>query len=589
MQELSNSTEEELLLGENEAPQREEVDYASFSKTELLKALKDLQTKDMNAVTAELSDIKSAFDDLFNEEKAEALERFKQEGGAAADFEYRSDQESTTFYKLADELHLRVKSYLTQKKELEKSAQRKKESVVEELREVVNSNEVTNATFNRVKELQQAWREANDVTSYTESELWRNYKALLDIYYNNRSISFELKELDRKKNYELKAGICEAVEALVNEESIPKALGQLSAYHKEYKHIGPIPEELREELWQRLKAASQVLYDKRDAYEKEFALEKKENSIKKAAIIDQLQVIIDTPTIKISDWNKRTKEIGEQQDLWKSIGPVDKEIAKNITKQFWTKVKAFYQLKNEFFNQLDEEKKVNLKAKETLCEKVEALKDNENFKDTADKIKRLQADWKNTGPVSQKQSDAIYARFREACDYFFNRRKEFFAEKDEEFADNSKAKRELIASISQLKEDQITEFTDLIAQYDAIGFVPKDKVESISKSYKQATNAFVEKLPEGAQKDELEITIELGSLKGHPNAGVIIGKHKDKVRYQMNDIKADISTLKTNIEFFARSKNADKLREEVDQKIAKAEKQLEELKRKMQLINNFEY
>ena len=129
----------------------------------------------------------------------------------------------------------------------------------------------------------------------------------------------------------------------------------------------------------------------------------------------------------------------------------------------------------------------------------------------------------------------------------------------------------------------------MIAQYDALGFVPKEKIESLSKAYKQATSAFVDKLPAGAQKDELEISVELGSLKGHPNAGVIIGKHKDKVRNQMNDIKSDISTLKTNIEFFARSKNADKLREEVDQKVAVAEKQLKELKRKMQLINNFEY
>ena len=237
MQDLSNSTEEELLLGENEAPQREEVDYSSLTKSELLNLLKELQTKDMEAVNAELPEIKSAFDDLHNEEKAIALARFKEEDGADVDFEYRFGEKTTSFYKLADELHLRLKSYLTQKKELEKSAQRKKESVVEELREVVNSNEVTNATFNRVKELQQMWREANDVTSYTESELWRNYKALLDIYYNNRSISFELKELDRKKNYDQKVSICESVEDLINEESISKALGQLSAYHKEYKNI----------------------------------------------------------------------------------------------------------------------------------------------------------------------------------------------------------------------------------------------------------------------------------------------------------------------------------------------------------------
>lgn len=589
MQELSNSTEEELLLGENATSQREEIDYSSLSKSDLLKHLKDLQTKDMDEVNAELMDIKSAYDDLMNDEKQEALVKFKSEGGVVADFDYRLDEESKVFEKLFDDLKFRLKNYNNQKKELEQNAQRKKIALVEELREIVNSHEVTNATFNKVKELQQTWREANDVSSYTDAELWRNYKALLDIYYNNRSISYELKELDRKKNQELKTALCEKVEALVNESSISKMLGKLSSYHKEYKVIGPVPDEIREELWQRFKNASQAIYDKRDVFEKEFEAQKKVNGELKRAVIDELQTIIDTENKKISDWNNRTKEISVLQDKWKTIGPAEKEVSKEISKVFWAKVKEFYNLKSTFFNELDEIRKVNLKAKETLCEKVEAIKDHENFKDTADKIKRLQAEWKNIGPVPQKYSDSIFLRFRTACDYFFNRRKEFFNEKDAEYVENAKIKNDLIAEIEKLTETQIDEFVRLIGEYDAIGFVPKDKVEAISKAYKKATTSFLSKIPEGNQKDELEITVELGSLKGHPNAGVIIGKQRDKIRSQINDINSDIATLKTNIEFFARSKNADKLRAEVDQKVEVAEKKAKELKRKLQLINSFEY
>ena len=215
--------------------------------------------------------------------------------------------------------------------------------------------------------------------------------------------------------------------------------------------------------------------------------------------------------------------------------------------------------------------------------------DKRKQKDTADKIKRLQADWKKVGPVSHKLSDVIYNRFRTACDHFFNRRKEFFNEKDAEYVENGKAKEALIEKISSLKEGDVEGFKALTLEWDAIGFVSRDDKEKIAKAYSAATAAFMANVPEGQEKDELEITIELGGLKGNPKAGIILRKKQDQLRGEINSIKGDINTLNTNIEFFARSKNADGLRAEVEAKIEVANGQIKELKRKLQLINKFEY
>lgn len=586
MEEINKSIEEELLL---EQQQEEEIDYASFSKDQLLKALKEIRSVEMKLVKAQFPLIKAAYEQVFSDEKQEALTRFKAEGGVVQDFEYRLDEVSKEFEKITEELEQKLKAFYSQQKELQKQLQKKKEQVVEQLRDIVNSNEVSSQTYKQVKELQQAWKEANEEINANDRELWRNYKALLDIFYNNRSLTFELLDLDRKKNFSVKENLVKQTSDLLNEGSIKEVIAKLNQYHQEWKMVGPVPEEVRESIWEIFKSVTQKVYDHRDALQAAYDKEKEENLAKRLAIIEKLNTLSDSAFTRISEWNDRTKEIAAIQEEWNAIGAVPREKSKEVANQFWGLVKAFFNRKGEFFNSLDEQRAANMKLKEQLCERVEALKEEENFKDTADKIKRLQAEWKKVGPVSKKHSDAIYNRFRAACDYFFDRRKSFFDEKDQEYVANAKSKEELVAKLKALKQTDVDAFKELVLEWDKIGFVPREEKDKLANAYKEVTEAFLANVADGDEKENLEITVELGALKGNPQAGVLIRKKQDKVRAQMATLKDEIYTLKTNIEFFANSKNADGLRAEVDKKVAVAEKEIKELKRKLQLINSFEF
>lgn len=589
-EEMNKSVEEELLLGEDQQEQEiEEVDYSSFSKEELLSGVKEIRNSDMAIISVQYPQFKSAYDALFSTERKEALARFVSEGGVKQDFEYRLDDISKEFTKLTEEFSQKIKDFGVQQKELQFQASKKKEQVVETLRELVSSSEVSNHIFKQVKELQQTWKEANEVTQSGDRELWRSYKGLLDIFYNNRNISFELLDLDRKKNLVAKEELIKVAEGLLKENSIKEIINVLNQCHQDWKLIGPVPEDVRESLWDKFKAITQKVYEHRDHLQAEYDKLKEANLELRQAVIVKLKELISSDLSKISEWNERTKEVQKLQDEWNAIGAVPRDKSKGIANEFWGVVKGFFRNKGEFFNQLDAERGENLKAKEVLCEKVEVLKDEENFKLTADKIKQLQADWKKIGPVSQKQSDAIYKRFRTACDYFFDRRKEFFNEKDKEYVENGKVKEALIKKIEELKEDDIEGFKAIVVEWDTVGFVSRDSKEKITTDYKKATNAFLEKVKEGAEKDELEITVELGGLKGNPRAADIVFKKKDQIRKEISKFQDEINTLKTNIEFFARSKNADGLRAEVEGKIEVANAEIKELKRKMQLINKFEF
>ena len=586
MEEINKSIEEELLL---EQQQEEENDYTSFSKDQLLKALKEIRSAEMKLVKAQFPLIKAAHEQVFSEEKQEALARFKAEGGVVQDFEYRVDEVSKEFEKITEELEQKLKAFYGQQKELQKHLQKKKEQVVEQLRDIVNSNEISSQTYKQVKELQQTWKEANEEINANDRELWRNYKALLDIFYNNRSLSFELLDLDRKKNFSVKENLVKQTSDLLNEDSIREVIAKLNQYHQEWKMVGPVPEEVRESIWEIFKSVTQKVYDHRDALQVAYDQEKEANLAKRLAIIEKLNALSDSEFTRISEWNDRTKEITAIQEEWNTIGAVPREKSKEVANQFWGIVKAFFNRKGEYFNSLDEQRSANMKLKEQLCERVEALKEEENFKDTADKIKRLQADWKKVGPVSKKHSDAIYNRFRAACDFFFERRKSFFDEKDQEYVANAKAKEELVAKLKALKPTEVDAFKELVLEWDKIGFVPREDKDKLAKAYKDVTEAFLASVTDGDEKENLEITVELGALKGNPQAGILIRKKQDKVRAQMASLKDEINTLKTNIEFFANSKNADGLRAEVDKKVAVAENEIKDLKRKLQLINSFEF
>ena len=267
---------------------------------------------------------------------------------------------------------------------------RKKKEIINQLRELVNGVE-NKDTFNKVKELQNTWKKIGQVQSSKDKALWTTYNALLDIFYDNRSIYFELKDLDRKKNLELKNTICDKAENLINNTNIMKAVSILNDLHAEFKHIGPVEKDKQEDIWNRLKVASDEVYKKKKDFIANIKVSLNDNLEKKTKLLDEINKIKNFKSDKIKDWNLRTKELMSLKDKWNSIGGAPKTSSRNISKDFWNSFKEFFANKSKFFKKIDESFKANLKLKKDLIEKVNELKSSDEWEKTSKEIQSIQA------------------------------------------------------------------------------------------------------------------------------------------------------------------------------------------------------
>ncbi len=578
--ETTSDTEHEIV--------KSEINYESLNKEELLNALKELkQHSDYRHILNELRVISSAYYVIHDEEKNAAFEKFLADGGTKDAFEYRVDAVSKEFEELKSSLYKEAKSYFQQQEEGQRNNLVKKQTILDNLRNIVDNEEDADS-FKKIQALQDEWKNTGPVPTRDAHELNANYHALLNRFYNNRSIYFELKELDRKKNLEAKTKLCEEAEALKEMESINEAIKKLNGLHEEYKNIGPIPKEHQEELWNRFKLASDAVYEKRNQVVEQYKSELENNLKLKQVLIEKAASFSQFNSDRITEWKAKTDEIKVVQEEWKAIGPVPRSSSKETSKEFWQHSKQFFANKGEFFKSLDAEKEANMQAKIKLCEQVEALQDNENFKETAQKIKDLQQDWKKVGPVARKDSDKIYARFRAACDHFFNKRRESFEEEEKEFVINYEAKLKICEEIIGLSPTDLDKFEDLFDQFDEIGFVPRDKKKDISKKFKEAASTFLEK----AEGDEdriqnLELEVELDSLRGNPNGRNIIFKKKNKMKDEIQTLQSEIDTMNRNIEFFAHSSSLESIKKDAEIKSAENTAKIKELKKKLRILENF--
>ena len=576
------------VVDEDETTEIEEVDYEGLNKEELLDALKTLRREsDISKASKGIREIRKAYDAIFNEERNEALARFLADDGKKDDFEYRLDAVSKDFEELYKAYSKEIRSYFQEKESQQEGNLHQKKKLLDELREIVDGEE-NEQSFPKVRDLQTKWKETGPVPHREARELHANYGALLDRFYNNRSIFFELKELDRKKNFDAKDKLILEAGELMNFEPVSAALKRLNELHEEYRNIGPVPRNVQEEQWQRFKKVSDALYEKRAAVAEEFKAELEKNFEAKSVLVEKVEALKDFSSDRITEWREKTDELKKLQDEWKSIGPLPKDRNKGLTRSFWNAGKEFFTNKSEFFKVIDSERDANMAKKVALCEEVEAMKESEDFRETTEKIKKLQERWKDVGPVSRKESDKIYARFRAACDHFFNRRRDDFKETEKEYKDNYKRKKEICDKIDALEGKDLEQFKQLLSEFDAAGFVPRDKKKTVLDRFTEATNGFFEKSDlEGDEVVKLKLDVELGTLKGHPNAETIIHKKKSRIRGQINEIENDAATISRNMEFFARSSSANQIKADAEKSIADLQSKVSELKAQLKLLNAF--
>lgn len=573
----------ELELDANE-------DYSHFTKADFVARVKDLaKEEDFRKVDVVLKELKPLFDEIRQAERNAAYEKFKLDGGLEDDFDYRMDEWDHAFDATVKLIRDRKNQYFKSLEEKKSENLRKKNEILEKLRALVDGEDSAQS-FQIFKQLQQDWKQVGPVPMAQLKTLWANYNALVDRFYDHRNIYFELKELDRKKNLELKHELCVKAEQLISKERIKDAVRELNELHYEFKHIGPVPKEEQEAVWQRFKTASDAVYAKRDSFLNDLQQELKKNLDAKTKVEEEVIPFASFTSDRIKDWNQKTQEILEIQKRWDTVGGVPRTKSKDLNKKFWSAFKTFFHNKNQFFKKLDEERDRNLKAKQELVARAIELKSSDDWAKTSQELKDLQNRWKDIGPVPEKQREKIYKEFKEACDYFFDQRRGIVEKADQEQEENLKKKEAIIEGLVKGSDGSGTleKLQELQARFNEIGFVPKNVVASVKSRFSDATAKYLDSIVglNATQKDQASLEIQLSGLKNDPQAERKIYHKEQTLRKQITKAENDLATLRNNLEFFGRSKNAEKMKAEFNDKITEASDNLMQLKKQLKLLKS---
>ncbi len=588
---------EQVHAGNNNEEEEEEddeddhhVDYSNMSRKDLLKLAEELVLAgDWRKADKRITEVKHHYDEIQQATRQTALDKFIEEGGEEADFEFRPDELDQRF----DAAYRRIKEekskhFADQNRNREHNLARKNE-VLAQLREFVDAEE-TNTSLKDLKKLQEEWKSIGPVPPQYNSNLWANYNALLDRFYNNRSILYELKELDRRKNLEAKIEIVDRAEKLLEYENMKQATRELRELHDEFKHIGPVPREEQEPLWQRFKEASDKVYEKRRTHLEQLNSELEQNLLKKRDLGDKVQEFLEFNSDRITEWNDKTKELLSLQKEWDAVGGLPRQVAKEVNKYFWSAFKGFFGNKNKFFKDLEKMRDENLQKKEELVQEAESLLNSEDDQQqVANRFKELQRRWKEIGPVPEKQRDEVYKRFKSAADAFFDKKRAQGKETNKEFEENMKRKLEIVDKINALaeaKDTNVDAFLDLQEEYESIGFVPRNAIAKVKNAFSEATDKFLAGATELSEeeKERLRLQTQISRIKSAPDSDRKLRHKENNIRRQISKIENDISIWKNNLEFFASSKNADKLKNNFTEKIDEAEAELEKLKEQLRIV-----
>jgi hypothetical protein len=587
--EVDLSERDESAVETLDEEEHKNVDYSHFTKKELTDLIKDL-AKDNNfkKVDGIVREVKRLFDEFRDKERAEALQRFISEGGVKEDFDYKGDEFDAAFDANLKLIRDRKGQFVKQQEDSKIDNLKRKQDLIEKLRVLVDAQDHTNQ-FEAFKDLQKEWKTIGSVPGVQARTLWANYHALLDRFYDNQSIYFELKELDRKRNFEAKQELCARAERLAQVDIIKDAIRELNELHHEFKHIGPVPIEIKEQVWQRFKIASDAVYARRDVYLQKLQHELQTNLDQKSTLTDEVQAFISFNSDRIKDWNEKTKEILEIQKKWETFGGLPRAKAKDINKRFWSAFKTFFNNKNNFFKKLDEERELNLKLKNELVAKALALKDSQDWDKSSNELKELQLKWKDVGPVPEKFREKVFKEFKEACDFFFEQKRHQHGKLEQEQTENLKLKE----SICEEMESHISNQTgsldlleDIQNRFNAIGFVPRKDIVNIRHRFTEAVSKFVGALRDLSEDEKSRVLLEseLNDLRNDPMADKKIYHKEQAIRKKISKVEGDIAVWRNNLEFFGRSKNADKYKDEFNAKILEASGHLKQLKDQLKLL-----
>ena len=559
------------------------------SKHEVLERVKELAHSDETPAKDEVDHLKTAFYKLLFAEREADQKTFIENGGDPEAYVMKTDDSEEQF---KAEMGLikekRAKAFQQQEEEKKANLQRKQQ-IIEKIKMMSTSPEEANKSYNDFKALQQEWKDIKAVPAEKANELWRNYQLYVEQYYDLLNLNRELREYDFKKNLEQKTLLCEAAEKLADEPDAVSAFHQLQELHQQYREIGPVAKELREQIWARFKAASTVINKRHQQHFEELRAKEEENLTRKTALCEKVEAIAKEENKNATDWENHTKQIIEIQTEWKTIGFAPQKMNVKIFDRFRAACDDFFGRKAEFFKTLKEKFAENTKKKKEMVEQAKALMDSTDWKATSDKLIKLQKEWKTTGMVPKKVGDQLWAEFVAACNKFFEARNTATAGTRNEEQQNLDRKKEIIAKLKELLDStadnvQAT-LQQLIDEYGKIGHVPFKEKDKLFKEYHKVVDALYKQLNISASKQRLDNF--KSSIKSMAKQGEdMLDNERGRLMRRYEQLKSEITTYENNLGFLnASSKKGNSLIDEMNRKVNKLKDDLELIRQKIKAID----
>ena len=560
------------------------------TKEEVLLRLKEVAQDAENANKQELDGLKQTFYKIHNAEIEAAKKTFVENGGAEEEFIAQPSGVEEEFKSLMAAIKEKRSALAAEIEKQKEENLQVKLSIIEELKELVESPDDANKSYNEFKKLQQQWNEVKLVPQAKVNELWKNYQLHVEKFYDILKLNNEFREYDFKKNLEIKTHLCEAAEKLADEQDVVSAFHQLQKQHQEFRDTGPVAKELRDEIWNRFKAASTAV-NRRHQQHFEALKETEQHNLDQKTVICEIVEAIEFDQLKtFAAWETKTQEVIALQNKWKTIGFAPQKMNVKIFERFRKACDEFFKKKGEFFKLLKEGMNANLEKKKALCEKAESLKDSTEWKETAEILTKLQKEWKTIGPVSKKYSDAVWKRFITACDYFFEQKGKATSSQRSVEQENLEKKKAIIARLTAIDEttdadEASKEVRELMKEWNGIGHVPFKEKDRLYKQYHGLIDQLFDRFNISASNKKLSnFKSSIGNIQSGGSQSLY--REREKLVRTYENMKNELQTYENNLGFLTTSsKKGNSLLTEINRKVEKLKSDLELVLQKIKVID----
>ena len=576
--------------GKDEAEEKEtEKSYHHMTKDELISSLKKIITDNELERHKDVTSIKQSYYLILNKEREKEQEEFVAAGNDISAFSFTPDASEEEFKNLLADFKEKRNAFLEEREETRKKNLEEKYKIIDQIKNISEDIDTINQQFPTFQQLQNDFKAAGEVPQGSETELWKNYQQAVEQFYDRLKVNKELRDLDFKKNFEIKTQLIEKAESLAEIPDVLEAFRTLQALHEQWREVGPVARDVREEMWNRFKEASTVVNKRHQDFFQSKKENEQANETAKTELCEKVEAIDFGNFKSFSEWDEATKAILELQTAWKELGFASRKVNNALFARFRTACDNFFTAKGEFFKKTKEESRDNLAKKEALCEKAEALAADFDRKGALDQMQALQKEWKEVGVVRRKQGDEVWKRFCAALDEFYGNRKKLFSGKKAEENANLKAKKEIIGKLKEISEEEdrndvIDTIRELQAEWQNVGHVPFKDKDEINQAYRAELNRLF-----GAfdiKETRQRVRRYENDLKKFAGDESKMGRERDKLVRALESRLAEAKTIENNLGFFNVKSNAgNSMVKEMEKKIQKLKAEADEIREKISLLD----